>query len=174
MSMTVESLAKQLDRLDALFPGIEWETKALARALLPLIERHIAAGQQGAGGDIPLACPWDDGSPSVNPRPIGMVYPMLPDARAFGYLDGSGIEWAAYDTAQMERYARSAFNDGWNYCRNSALATPQPPKPAGAVPEPKWLTALRSEVFMAPMKSNFTLSRDELKHILAPQPKDAT
>ena len=44
---------------------------------------------------------------------------------------------------------------------------------AGGVAEPEWLTALRSEVFMAPMKSNFTLSRDELKHILAPQPKDA-
>ena len=55
MSLTVEALAKQLDRLDALFPGIEWETKALARALLPLIERHIAAGRADA---VPAANAW--------------------------------------------------------------------------------------------------------------------
>ena len=45
--------------------------------------------------------------------------------------------------------------------------------PEAGVTEPEWLTALLSEVLVAPMKSNFTLSRDELKHILAPQPKDA-
>lgn len=52
------------------------------------------------------------------------------------------------------------------------FAPPANPPEAG-VTEPEWLTALLSEVLVAPMKSNFTLSRDELKHILAPQPKDA-
>jgi hypothetical protein len=51
---------------------------------------------------------WDEGSPCVEPRPVGMVYPPKPAPRAFGYLDGSGVEWAAYDTAQLEAYARDA------------------------------------------------------------------
>jgi hypothetical protein len=35
-------------------------------------------------------------------------YPDKPAPRAFGYLDNSGVEWAAYDTRQMEAYARAA------------------------------------------------------------------
>jgi hypothetical protein len=58
------------------------------------------------------AVPWDNGSPCVAPRPEGMVYPDKPAPRHHGYIpDGSGVEWAAYDTGQMEAYARAAWAD---------------------------------------------------------------
>jgi hypothetical protein len=33
--------------------------------------------------------------------------------------------------------------------------------------EPEWLTLIRKEALMSPMKSNFTLTRDELIYLLA-------
>jgi hypothetical protein len=56
----------------------------------------------------PSAVAWDEGSPCMEPRPVGMVYPPKPAPRAYGYLDGSGVEWSAYDTSQLEAYARDA------------------------------------------------------------------
>ena len=64
--------------------------------------------------NLPAQWPWDEGSPCLDPRPVGMVYPAVPTPRAFGYLDKSGVEWAAYDTGQMEEYGRRAFADGAN------------------------------------------------------------
>ena len=46
-------------------------------------------------------------------KPEGMVYPDKPAPRAHGRLDGSDVEWAAYDTTQMEAYARAAYADGY-------------------------------------------------------------
>jgi hypothetical protein len=57
---------------------------------------------------------WDNGSPCVEPRPKGMVYPPKPAPRHHGYIpDGSGVEWSAYDTSQMEQYARAAYAAGY-------------------------------------------------------------
>lgn len=64
--------------------------------------------------NLPAEWPWDEGSPCLDPRPVGMVYPAVPTPRAFGYLDKTGVEWAAYDTGQMEEYGRRAFADGAN------------------------------------------------------------
>ena len=64
--------------------------------------------------NLPAEWPWDEGSPCLDPRPVGMVYPGVPTPRAFGYLDKTGVEWAAYDTGQMEEYGRRAFADGAN------------------------------------------------------------
>jgi hypothetical protein len=64
--------------------------------------------------NLPTEWPWDEGSPCLDPRPVGMVYPAVPTPRAFGYLDKTGVEWAAYDTGQMEDYGRRAFADGAN------------------------------------------------------------
>lgn len=59
-------------------------------------------------------CPIDAGSPCTDPRPEGMVYPPKPAPRHSGYIpDGSGVEWNAYDTEQMESYARAAYADGY-------------------------------------------------------------
>lgn len=43
----------------------------------------------------------------------GFQYPNKPAPRAWGYLDDSGVEWAAYDTDQMEAYARVSYSDGF-------------------------------------------------------------
>jgi len=60
------------------------------------------------------AVKWDAGSPCVKPRPEGMIYPEKPQPRYHGRVpDGSGVEWAAYDAAQMEAYARAAYADGY-------------------------------------------------------------
>jgi hypothetical protein len=52
-----------------------------------------------------------------------MVYRGVPAPRAFGYLDKTGVEWAAFDTGQMEAYARVSYSDGWEagYAAASAL-----------------------------------------------------
>ena len=43
----------------------------------------------------------------------GFRFPDKSPPRAFGYLDSSGVEWAAYDTMQLEAYARVAYSDGF-------------------------------------------------------------
>ena len=53
----------------------------------------------------------------------GMIYPPKPPPRLCGYIpDGSGVEWNAYDTMQMEAYARAAYADGF-----AAALAAQPP-----------------------------------------------
>jgi len=57
---------------------------------------------------------WDSGGPCSHPKPEGMVYPPKPKPRHYGYiLDGSGVEWSAYDSTQMAAYARAAYADGY-------------------------------------------------------------
>lgn len=78
--------------------------------------------------NLPAEWPWDEGSPCLDPRPVGMVYPAVPTPRAFGYLDKTGVEWAAYDTGQMEEYGRRAFADGANTALRAiehALSSPR-------------------------------------------------
>lgn len=43
----------------------------------------------------------------------GFAYPEKPAPRAWGYLDASGVEWAAYDAGQMEAYSRVSYSDGF-------------------------------------------------------------
>lgn len=110
MSLTVEALAKEMSGL--VFGKKNRTVREVAEALLPFIERHIAAGQ---------------------PKPVA------PDFREEVGADGKPNGWLKFG-----------------------------PKPAGAVPlpEPEWLTLLRKELFLAAMKSNFTLTRDELQHLI--------
>lgn len=56
---------------------------------------------------------WDNGGPCSHPKPAGMVYPEKPTPRHYGYTDGSGVEWSAYDTTQMETYARTSYAAGY-------------------------------------------------------------
>ena len=121
-------------------------TKSLLERALPFL-RDEAAKYEDDGSNEPLelareidailaesqageAVAWDEGSPCMEPRPVGMVYPPKPAPRASGYLDGSDVEWNAYDTSQMEAYARIAYADGYA----AAKATPTDPK-AGAWPD---------------------------------------
>ena len=56
----------------------------------------------------------------------GMIYPPKPPPRLCGYIpDGSGVEWNAYDTMQMEAYARAAYADGF-----AAALAAQPAEPS--------------------------------------------
>lgn len=67
---------------------------------------------------------WGAEPPCVVPMPEGMIYPPKPTPRHWGYIpDGSGVEWAAYDTGQMEAYARQAYEDGYE----AALCVVLPP-----------------------------------------------
>lgn len=91
-------------------------------ALCPDTHHRKAPPPSAPVGEDGVKCPWDGGSPCVEPRPIGMVYPMKPAPRASGYLDGSGVEWNAWDAEQMEAYARAAYSDGWEAGYRSALA----------------------------------------------------
>lgn len=86
-------------------PGYAFADAAEHANPAPTTSGTTPANESGAGVQ------WDDGSPCVKPRPVGMVYPPKPKPRASGYLpDGSGVEWNAYDTAQMEAYARDAVS----------------------------------------------------------------
>ena len=48
-------------------------------------------------------------------------YPKKPLPRAHGYLDKSGVEWAAYDTTQMEAYARQAVAENTRHAERAAV-----------------------------------------------------
>lgn len=66
--------------------------------------------------------------------PAGMIYPPKPPPRHCGYIpDGSGVKWNAYDTMQMEAYARAAYADGF--------AAAQPVEPQEPV---AWLKTMYS------------------------------
>jgi len=92
VSLTVEALAQEITRLDTLSPDIEWAPEALATILLPFIERHIAAGLQGAGcGACGDGCK-DRGSCRLadeSPKPAGAV--PLPEADGCLIADGEQL-----------------------------------------------------------------------------------
>ena len=109
--------------------GVKEMAKAIAAEFCPrgdyehgdVIEAiEYALAQQPAAADG-VKCPWDGGSPCVEPMPAGMVYPKKPAPRAGGYLDTSGVEWNAWDAGQMEAYARAAYSDGWEAGYRAAL-----------------------------------------------------
>ena len=109
----IDALAHLLAEISVIVNGPEPAGTKWSYHDLPAKVRALAA-QPAAGEAAPVKCPWDEGSPCMEPRPVGMVYPKLPDPRAFGYLDKSGVEWAAFHTGQMEHYGRLAYSDGWD------------------------------------------------------------
>ena len=102
MSMTVEALAQEILRCSY---STSKGSFALAERLLPFIERHIAAGQQGAGDDdvLEMLCRLER---------LAVVH----------RVNGSS-EWKLLVEQAADMIRR--------------LATPQQPKPAGAVPLPE-------------------------------------
>lgn len=117
------------------------EVAALDAAIAALSAPQPPAEAQAAGGGEVVA--WDNGSPCMESRPIGMVYPAKPAPRASGYLDSSGVEWNAYDTGQMEAYARAAYSDGWAACLRAARESTPPSAPVGVE-----LSALRVQEWL--------------------------
>lgn len=127
MRMTVEALAQRISRIDDIKP--EFATM-IATGLLPFIERHIAAGQRGAMsawvGDMKTSA--------------GMDYYVCV---------GHGEEYGEYMTPNVYKIRGRAEHDvaRWNHLfglcdapdilafdTDEPTATPQPPKPAGAMP----------------------------------------
>ena len=95
------------------------------------LERAIADYDSAAGNDGTLLS-WNRARDNLlallraaQPAEAGMVYPPKPPPRHCGYIpDGSGVEWNAYDTMQMEAYARMAYAAG--FAAGFAAAQPAP------------------------------------------------
>jgi len=115
MNLTVEALAQEIRRVDGkhtLGAG------TLAEVLLPFIERHIAAGQQGAGN----ADAW------MHEEDPTRVISAKTKAGALADAGASGSSVRPYSIPLLR------------------LATPLSPKPAGAVPMPEakhWICGCR-------------------------------
>lgn len=130
MSLTVDELAKEIDRVDG---GQCLGDRELAELLLPFIERHIAAGQQGAG-DAQLIeaarygwqhASWDwsavqigvtDGrfSTPQQPKPAGAV-PLPEPSQELAKRYGEGKDAQA---TEADRLAFEAWMRGhcWALC----------------------------------------------------------
>lgn len=105
--------------------GLPTDAPRVMAALDAAVTALQGRAQQPAAGVGEVKCPWDGGSPCVEPMPARMVYPKKPAPRAGGYLDTSGVKWSAWDAGQMEAYARTAYSDGWEAGYRAALAAQQ-------------------------------------------------
>lgn len=166
MSMTVEALAKIIHNIPL------WDCyetpHAQAEALLPYIEHHIAAGQQGATNPAAEAIQYHNA--------VGPIDAM---AAAFSAMDNSDTaleEWPqrAIDALAFAGWAVVPYalpyevlgeagisgvfetgnpKHGWDWLvaktrigpHGPPAATPQPPKPAGAVPLPEDIAELADD-----------------------------
>lgn len=131
MRMTQNDLADMIASIEHWRAGPD----TLAGELLPLIERHIAAGQKGAGGG---EYPHEQMDAIAAER-----YKVLPTNAGFWPFcvkagDGERELFKGHRNSciAVAGQLTTAFQDG-GFAATAMLASPQPPKPAGAVPMPE-------------------------------------
>lgn len=165
MSLTVDELAKEIGRI---YEGDDAWCRMVATGLLPFIERHIAAGQQGAKD-----YPHEQMDAIAVKR-----YKVLPTNAGFWPFcvtagDGERQLYKGHRNSceAVARQLTGAFLDG-GFAAAAMLAAPQPPKPAGAVPLPEEmpLPAFREEY---PERYGYALGWNDYRRAMIVQGGDS-
>jgi len=162
VSLTVEALATAISQIDDIDPEF---AAMIATGLLPFIERHIAAGQQGEQSDLlddlariyatipvlPVTAETAEEAtnallafcylPAVRKALDLQIPPPAPLGDAEDYLRPlrNAIDTAdAYATGGPRnlRIVTLRMDEAEAMLARASLATPQPPKPAADVPSP--------------------------------------